>query len=152
MSLIPWTKPERPHREATNLQSEINRLFDGFFSNSASVPQEASTWGPPISVREGGKSILVECELPGIEAKDVDISVDDDILTIRGEKTEETKREDEEQYNFERRFGSFLRRIRLPAPVDSGHVEAVMKMGVLSVKLPKSQPRERRSIKVKSKD
>ena len=151
MSLIPWNRPEKPKHEVTNLQGEINRLFEDFFSDPFYSPSQGRTdagWGPPMTITDDAKSVSIECELPGVDAKDVDISVDDDVLTIRGEKRDEKREETDERYHYERRFGSFVRRVRLPSPVDSTRAEAEMKKGVLSLRLPKVKPQERKSIRV----
>lgn len=152
MSLIPWNRNEKPKHEVSSLQGEINRLFDNFFADpffSPATGRAETSFGPPMSISDDAKAITIECELPGIDAKDVDISVDDDVLTIRGEKRDEKREESEERYHYERRFGSFIRRVRLPSPVDSTKAEAEMKKGVLSLRLPKVKPQERKSISVR---
>jgi HSP20 family protein len=87
--------------------------------------------------------------MPGIATEDIDIQVDEDVLTLRGEKKEQKKREGENVHHVERRYGSFLRQIRLPNAVDAERTVATMNHGVLTLELPKVAPKTGRKIAVK---
>ena len=127
-----------------SFQREMNRLFDNFFggfSLSPWTPLErgaAPTFTPRVDVSETDKEIRVSAELPGMEEKDIDVSLTQDTLTIKGEKKEETEDKGKDYYRVERSFGSFMRSIPLPVEVDTDKVEATFKKGVLDITLPKT--------------
>lgn len=142
MSLTPWRK--RNPAPISSLQSEMNRMFEDFFTQPFAFPTPSQSMQdviPALDVKENDKHITVTAELPGVDGKDVEISVHDDILEIKGHKSEENKREEDDVHIVERSYGSFSRRIRLPAEVDSDHAEASMDKGVLTLQLPKTGPK-----------
>jgi HSP20 family protein len=106
---------------------------------------------PSIDVTETDKEIEITAELPGLERKDVDISIEDDLLTIRGEKKVETKEEDKDKnyHVSERSYGVFYRVIQLPPGVDPASIQAVMSKGVLKLTIPKPAKAEPKKIEVK---
>ena len=131
----PWTG-------MTSLQREMNRLFDDMFDGWGLRPfremeERLAAYQPSIDVSETAKAIKVTAELPGMEEKDVNVTLDEDALTVSGEKKEETKEEDEESYARETTYGSFQRVIPLACKVDADNVSASFKRGVLKVNLPK---------------
>jgi HSP20 family protein len=105
-------------------------------------------WGPKLDVSEGRKNIIVKAEIPGIEAKDFDISIDGRLLNIRGEKKQEQTEEEETYYRVERSYGYFNRTIELPAEVDPNKVDASYKKGILKIKLLKTKSSDTKRIKV----
>jgi len=137
-----------------SLQQGMNRLFDEVFHGSRLPAMEREEGGmiiPQINVSETENEIRITADLPGVAEKDVDVTLDDDILTIRGEKKME-KKEDKENYHFvERSFGQFQRSIRLPQSINADQVHAHVVDGVLTITLPKNAAKERtRHIKVGS--
>lgn len=135
-----------------SLQQGMNRLFDEVFHGAGMslMRDDGGMLMPQVNVSETDKEIRVTAELPGVERKDVDVTLDDDMLTIRGEKKLE-KTEDKEDYHFsERSFGRFQRSIRIPHSVNREQVQAHVEHGVLTVILPKNQAQEKtRHIEVK---
>ena len=126
------------------LQRGMNRLFDEFFSDfDADWPM---TWGgdghelPRVDVSETDKEVRVEAELPGVEEKDIDVSVHDGYATIRGERKFEKEEKEKNYHRVERSHGTFQRSVALPVEVDDSKAEAVFKKGVLEIKLPKTNP------------
>jgi HSP20 family protein len=126
------------------LRAEMDRLFDSFIGGLPAFSGMFGTSGsrsfsltPHVDVRETDKEIVVEAELPGIEEKDISLSLQDGVLTIRGEKKHEYDEEKENYRVMERRYGSFQRSMRLPDTVDEDKVEANFNNGVLKVSLPK---------------
>lgn len=110
-------------------------------------------WSPRCDVTETDDALVVHAELPGVEAKDMDVSIHDGVLTVRGEKRTERKEEEKGRSYSERFFGSFERRIVLPATVDEDQIDASLKDGVLEVRLPKSTPApppEARKVEIKT--
>lgn len=137
-------------------QREMNRLFDEFMSGSwpalyRGLEERWPAFAPRVDVTETENELHISAELPGIDAKDVDVSISKDMLTIRGEKREEQEEKGRNYYRTERSYGSFQRMISLPAEVDSDKVEATFKNGVLSITLPKTvEARHQTKIAVKT--
>jgi HSP20 family protein len=124
-------------------ERDVKRIFDDFFTLEP-VDLFDSAWVPSIDVEEDEKSIHVRAEIPGIDEKDLNVTLEDNVLTISGEKKEERKEENKRYVLSERRFGSFKRSIALPAEVKADNVKASFKNGVLTVDFEKkevSQPK-----------
>ena len=147
MKLVPW----RREVGFPGLR-RLDRLFEDFFSGDDfwTLPA-AETVGPALDVAETPESVVVKAEVPGIEPKDIDISVTGDTLHIKGEKHEEKEEKGKTWRRVERSFGSFHRSVMLPAPVNGDKVEAEVKEGVLTVTLPKSAEAKRKKIEVKAR-
>jgi HSP20 family protein len=145
--------------DMTALQEEMNRMFDDFFSGFQITPfrrieKRLSQFSPSIDVSETSKMIKVTAELPGMEEKDISVSLEDDYLLLTGEKKEEKKQEEEECYHREMSYGSFRRVIPLDAKVEADKVEANFKKGVLKITLPKlpgEKGKKGKKIEIKSK-
>ena len=133
-----------------SLHREMNRLFDDVFRGSALPASGSQGQGDvgtfvnaSMNVSETDKEIRITAELPGVSEHDIDVSFDDDVLTIRGEKKFERK-DDKENFHFvERSYGTFQRSLRLPFPVDPDQVQASFENGVLTVTLPRTGRQER---------
>ena len=152
MNLIPW----KQNTPLSQLQHDIDRTFDRFFGNGFGLGPAAFPLYPPIAVHENTKAVVVTAELPGVNANELDISVDGNVLTLRGEKREEKHEKDDKtegmQYScVERTYGSFMRRIELPTAVDGTRAEATLQQGVLTLKLPKVASEKTKTIKVHAK-
>ena len=138
------------------LQREMNDLFEDFWRGSRLSPfwregAAMEAFAPRVDVTEDEKEVLVTAELPGIDEKEIDLTLSRDSLTIRGEKKEEHEEKGQNHYRMERSYGSFQRVIALPAEVDEEKVQAEFKKGVLTVHLPKSEKAQehRKKIEVK---
>lgn len=135
-----------------NMQREMDRLFSPLMGRMQSGLGEAETFMrkfmPAVNVSEDEKQIIVKAELPGLEAKDVEVSVADDRLTIEGEKKFEKKSDKEDVHLMESAYGAFKRVIDLPDSVDFSKVEATFKNGILTVQLPKKADATKPSKKV----
>jgi len=127
-----------------DLENRMNKLIERVFTDPlASVTLEPIGWVPAMDIVEGDKEFMVTAELPGLDEKNVDVSVEDGLLTIKGEKTEEKeeKKEGEQEkkfYLYERNYGAFSRSFALPPNVDATKIEAEFKKGLLKVRLPKT--------------
>lgn len=138
------------------LHREMNRLFDdamrgGLAPSGTQAGQGGALLAPHMDVSETDKEVRIQAELPGVSEKDIEISLNDDVLTIRAEKQQERKEERKGVHFSERSFGTFQRSLRLPFPVREDQVQAHFENGVLSVTMPKAQPQERtRRIPVQS--
>ena len=134
-----------------SLQREIDRLFDDFtrgfptFSNAAS-----GELLPSVDVTETDKQIEITAELPGLEEKDVQVNLADNVLTIRGEKKAEKEEKDKTYRLVERSYGSFVRSLELPEGVNADAIKASIEKGVLKVTVPKPAPAQVKKIDVKS--
>ncbi|WP_245638524.1 Hsp20/alpha crystallin family protein [Croceicoccus bisphenolivorans] len=130
---------ERVDHPVMSLHRDINRLFDDMFRGFSmpSLPSIGRSLGwPRVELSENDREIRVTAELPGMEEKDIEISLDDQQLVIRGEKNSETS--DEERGYSERSYGRFQRRIGLPSLIDEDKVEAAFRNGVLTVTVPRT--------------
>jgi HSP20 family protein len=160
--LIPWRREERKvpvkreeERSVLSFQQEMNRLFDEFFGGWGPAPfrEFAEPWdafSPRVDVVEGDKEITVSAELPGMDEKEIDVSLSHGVLTISGEKREKKEDKGKNYYRMERSYGSFRRSVPLPSEVDENRAEATFKKGILTITLPKTaeaQVRKRISIR-----
>jgi len=136
-------------RPFENLRTQVDRLFRDFetgFLQSPLYRDVENFWRrdlafpvtPAIDVVEKDNAFEITAELPGLDAKNIELSVSDDILTIKGEKKEEKEEKTKDRYVSERRYGSFRRSLQLPSSVDASKIDANFKSGVLAVTLPKS--------------
>lgn len=123
-----------------SLHREINRLFDDAFRSFEGFPVGARQAWPSVEVKDNDKEMVVTAELPGMEEKDVELNLRDGVLTIRGERSEETK--DEERAYSELYYGRFERRIPLGQGIDEDNCKASFQNGVLTVTLPKTEEAE----------
>ena len=156
-SIVPFGRQGRnlAHSDADalgSLQREIDRLFDDFsrgFGGFGSLT--ATTLLPSMDVAETDNEIEITAELPGLEQKDVDIRLADNVLTIRGEKKTETEQKDKKKnYQFtERSYGAFYRALELPPGVNPSAIKATMSKGVLKVTVPKPAHTDAKKIEVK---
>lgn len=127
-----------------SLQREMNSLFDSFFRGFDVAPRGFAASGmgmftPSVDVKENDKEFVIKVELPGVEEKDIDVTVTNDSVTIKGEKKEEKEDKDKNYYYMERSYGSFSRVIPLEAEIEAEKAEASFKNGILDIKIPKNQ-------------
>lgn len=137
-------------------QREMNRLFDDFFKGTGIKPwaEEMESLGaftPQVNMTEDEKSIQVSAELPGLDEKDLEISLSKDALTIKGEKKQENEHKDKEAYYLERSFGTFTRVLPIPKDVNTEKAEASFKKGVLTITLPKLEKEKQSQKKIRIK-
>jgi len=141
-ALSPWT--------GTGLKHEVDRLFERFFEAPWAELPVMGAWSPALDVIEGKEAVTVKAELPGVEAKDIAVSLEGDVLTIKGEKDQKKEEKDERQHRVERSWGAFMRSVRLPAPADGSKVTATFKNGVITITLPKAPGAKGTTIPVKA--
>ncbi|MBF0566605.1 MAG: Hsp20/alpha crystallin family protein [Nitrospirae bacterium] len=124
----------------SGLQKGVNNILEGFFKGFDAYPFEGlhGRFSPRINVTDTDKEIVVSAELPGIDEKDIDISLTDDSITLKGEKKEEKEEKGKGYYHVESSYGSFSRTIPLPCEIVADKVEASFKKGVLTITLPKT--------------
>lgn len=131
-----------PLRELENFQNRINRFFHDFPSAGSDF---GFSFNPKIDISDDEKNIYVEAEIPGVKKDNIDISLQDNILTIKGEKKEETeeKKDNKNYYRSERSYGSFTRSFTLPSEVNPKTCNAKFEDGILKIEIAKSQPKPR---------
>jgi len=143
--ISPW----RPF-EFERMRKEMDRLWDSFLEGKpARKAREEGEWLPSLDVSETKGDLVVKAELPGIDPKDIDISLNEGILIIKGEKKQEKEEKEEGHYLVERNYGVFTRSIRLPKEAQNGKISAFYKNGVLKITLPKSEETKKKEIKIK---
>jgi HSP20 family protein len=136
-----------------SLQRDMNSLFDNFFRGFNVAPRgfsggEMERFTPSIDVKESEKEFMIKAELPGVEEKDIEVTVTDDSVTIKGEKKEEKEDKNRNYYYMERSYGSFSRVIPLETAIESGKAQASFKNGILDVKIPKNQSAKAKETKI----
>ena len=145
--LVPWRERRR---NLVPFDDDFDRFFDRFFDGFPFMESaEGKNWPVAVDVSETDKEVRVKAEIPGMSAKDFDISVHDGVLTIKGERKHESEDKNENYHRIERRYGSFYRSVRLPSEVDANEVGASYKNGVLDIRLPKVESEPVRKIEVK---
>lgn len=143
--IVPW----RPFRELDRIRREVDRLWDSFFEKRPARVEEVSEWFPSLDVSETDSEYIVKVEVPGIDPKDINISLMNNLLTIKGEKKQEKEEKEENYHLLERSYGSFTRSIRIPSQIQNDHINASYKNGVLKIILPKTEEAKKKEIKIK---
>ena len=164
-NLLPWRNKvsdsdvEETGSALARFHSEIDHLFERFFDEplwggSRLIPESqswAGAWSPSLDLSEGSDEFVVRAEVPGVDPKDFEISVSGDVLSISGEKREESRERRGNVYRSERRFGCFRRDVRLPEAVNADKIEAEYDKGILTIRLAKSEKAVGRRIPVSLK-
>ena len=146
MNIVPW----KPFDELTTLRREMDSIWDRFFTEPPFHERYvAHEWQPTIDLKDTKDKLILKAELPGLDVKDVELTLTDDILTIRGEKKEEKETKDEHLFFVESYIGAFERKIKLPTLVKTDKIDATFKKGVLTINLPKSEEAKKKEIKIK---
>lgn len=137
----------RPFFGLRGLRGDMNRVFTDFFDEP--VREALVAFNPVFDLVDTKDSLQVKVELPGVKKGDVEISLKDDLLTIKGEKREEKEEKDENRYYVERTYGTFSRTLTLPSLVKSDQVKATFEDGILVITLPKDEEEKAREVQVK---
>jgi len=146
--LVPWRRRGEVHPLA-GLQDEVNRLFDSVWRGDLTLGDVFRRgWAPALDVAETDEAVVVKAEVPGIDAKDLEVTVTGAVLTIKGEKREEKEEKDKRHHRVERAYGAFSRSVDLPEEVDAEKIQAECKDGVLTVTMPKKPEAKGRRITI----
>jgi HSP20 family protein len=137
-----------PFRGATTLQDQINRLFNDAFERTSSEESNLTAWAPAVDIYETEHELVVKADLPDIDSKDLDIRVENNILTIRGERKFEKKVDQDSYLRIERAYGAFSRSFSLANTVNSEAIKADYQNGVLTLSIPKREEAKPKQIKV----
>jgi len=145
MAIVRWNDP---FREFAQLQERINRVFNDAYRSDEGL-MTSGTWVPPVDIYQNGDhEVVIKAEFPDMSREDIDITVDNGTLTIKGEKKLTQGVKEEQFHRIERRYGTFSRSFSLPQTVDTAKVAADYKNGVLTVRLPLREEAKPRSVKV----
>ena len=130
-ALTPWTG-------MSSLRREMDRFFDRFVEPRWEETDTMGDWWPRMDVAETKDAFVVKAEIPGVDQKDISVSLQEQMLTVKGEKRQEKEDKDEQYHRVERAYGAFTRSFRLPANVEGAGVKAEFKDGLLTITLPKT--------------
>ena len=147
MSLVHW----EPARELSSLQSEMNRLFNTFFDtpgDAGGAGSAGNRWIPAMDLVEEDEHFVLSADLPGIDPDDVTVEVDNGVLSISGERRQESSSKSKGFYRLERATGGFRRTVTLPADIDAGAIEARFDKGVLELRIPKPEQPEPHRVRI----
>lgn len=147
MEIIPW----KPFGEVSSLRKEMDNLWNNFLGETAFPGSFSKDWLPSVDVSETDDQLVIKAELPGLDAKDVNVSISGDVLTVKGEKKKEEEKEDEHFHSSERYYGSFQRSFRLPANIKTDEVDATYDKGILQLRLRKTAESKKKEIEIKVK-
>jgi HSP20 family protein len=136
MAIVRW----RPFRDMVSIQDEMNKLFDDFLGRPLMRTEwSEGVWNPSVDISETKDNVLIKAEMPGLNKEDVKISMQDNMLTLTGEKKQEKEEKETNYHRIERSYGAFSRSFSLPTSVKSDKIRATYKDGILSITLPKTE-------------
>ena len=141
MAIIRWD----PFRDMTQVTNQFNRLVDQVWNG------RQESWLPAVDVFDTKEAVVLKAELAGMDPDEIQIEVEDNVLTIKGERTLEDKVDEERYYRVERRFGSFQRSLALPQGVKADDIQAGYEDGILTVRVPKAEEEKPQRIEIKAK-
>ncbi len=145
MAIVRWD----PLRDLSTVQERMNRLFSDFYRGADDDVMRRGTWLPPVDIYEtGNHELVIKAELPDMKKEDISITVENNSLTLTGEKKTDETVKDEHYHRVERSYGTFTRTFTLPPTVDSGKVSADYKQGVLTIKLPIKEEAKPKQVQV----
>jgi HSP20 family protein len=145
MAIIRWD----PFRDMVSLREKMNRLFEDVFTGRGDDKELASsTWAPAVDIFETENELVMSAEIPGIDEKDIEIKLEDNTLTLKGERKFEKETRQENYHRIERSYGSFYRAFTLPNSVDLDKIHAEHENGILKITLPKRQELKPRNVKI----
>lgn len=146
MELMRWT----PHRTAWGLSNRMNQLFDEFFAPAAGkgIEPAFANWNPTADVYEEDAHYVIKAELPGVKREDIHLDVENNVLVLRGERTEDKEVKEENYYRKEMACGTFQRSFALPEGVNADAIAADYKDGILKITIPKPESKQPKKIAV----
>jgi HSP20 family protein len=145
MSVSRWD----PFQDLQSFRDEMNRALNRWFSREEGEEPVPRRWMPALDVTETSNAYHIDVEVPGMRPEDINVTVDQGMLTVSGERRSEEEKSERSFHRIERRYGSFRRSISLPRDVDATHVQASYDKGVLRLEVPKSEASQPKRIEVK---
>jgi HSP20 family protein len=146
MAVIKWD----PFRDLNMLQDRMNRLFEdaGRGIRRSEEPASTTIWSPPVDIYETDSEIVVQAELPGMDRKDISLNLENNVLTIRGDRQFKKETKEDNYHRIERSYGGFSRSFSIPTTVDDEKIRADYKDGVLRIALPKKEQAKPKQIQI----
>ena len=144
MALVRWT----PMGQLATLQSDMARLMNQVFGTSTINGNGGSTWLPAVDVAEAENELVLSFDVPGLSEDQISIELEDNVLTVSGQRERKHEQKDENFYRYERRFGTFARSVALPAGVSEEDITANYENGVLEIRVPKPEEQRRKRIQI----
>lgn len=142
----------RPAPASGVFASPFDRMFDQWFGDAHGADGDLATFTPSLDVHETDKDIVVSVDVPGLEPKDIQVTFEQNVLTVSGEKRAEERKKEDRLHRVERRYGRFVRKLEFGTHVDGDRIDAAFRNGVLTVTLPKTEKARARTIDVKARD
>lgn len=140
-----------PFRELRTMQDQMNRMLDMAWNREFGEELKEGVWQPPVDIYEDETSVVIKAEIPDVDQKDIDIKIENNTLTIRGERKHTSEVKKENYHRVERYFGQFQRSFSLPQSIDQEQVQAACDKGILTITLPKKEETKPKQISVKVK-
>lgn len=144
MNLIKWN----PFSELEDISNRLNQIFGRSVAATGHEMMKVTDWTPSVDISETDKAYLIKAEIPEVKKEDVKVTVDNDMLTIQGERKMEKEEKGKKFHRIERSYGSFVRSFRLPDGVDESKAKAEFKDGVMTVTLPKSEKAKTKAVEI----
>jgi len=144
MPIVRWD----PFRDLMKVHDEIGSWFEGALEKR-DRERKSAVWAPDIDIKETEKEIIIKADLPGMKEEDIDVSIDEGQLVIKGERKTEKEEKEKDYVRVERNYGSFYRSFNIGVPVKSDEVKASYKNGVLEINIPKAETRKPKKIEIK---
>ena len=145
MNIVRWY----PFRDLVTLRERMNRVFEEAFTSSGEEKDLiASTWNPSVDIYEAENELVLTAEVPGVDEKDVEIKIEDNTLTIQGDRKFEKETKEENYHRIERSYGSFFRSFTLPRNIDQDKIKAERENGILKISLPKKPELKPKKVKI----
>jgi HSP20 family protein len=146
MTIVRWNQL----REVPMIQNRMNRLFDDFFTDAPANGSDvaARNWLPVVDIYDSENSTVIQADLPGMDKENISINMEENVLTLSGERSYENDVEKTNYYRKERAFGTFKREFTLPTSVDHEKIKADFKDGVLKIEIPKPEEKKPKSISI----
>lgn len=145
MPIVRWD----PFSDMIQLRDEIGRWFEGVSENERG--RKSAVWAPNVDIKETEKEVQIKADLPGMKLEDIDVSVDENQLIIKGERKTEKEEKEKDYIRVERSYGSFYRSFNIGVPVKADEIKASYKNGVLDINLPKADVKKPKKIEISSK-
>ena len=137
-----------PFRELRTMQDQMNRMLDMAWNREFGEELKEGVWQPPVDIYEDEQSVIIKAEIPDVDQKDIDIRIENNTLSIRGERKHSSEVKKENYHRVERYFGHFQRSFSLPNSIDQEKVQAACDKGILTITLPKSEEKKPKQISV----
>ena len=144
MTLVRWS----PLGQVAGLQSDMARLMNQFFGTAPGNGNGGATWLPAVDVAETDNELVLSFDLPGLSEDQISVELDENVLTVSGQRERKHEQKEENFYRYERRFGSFARSVALPAGVSENDIQANYENGVLEIRVPKPEEQRRKRIQI----